>query len=1132
MSQVFRLYTKGNNNILDWGKSIVYGDTQIKEIQDPNGATAKKEITSIPSPFARIDLAMEAFKYIKASKDLDGRTIYHKIVSDCLDIGELFFNYPNYNDPGHEKLRIIPWIKKDQLVDLQSSSNPGNKILGDTLKLFLNQDANTYHFDLMDEMYLLLYCGKNRKSQLDIIGATSPATLFFSSANDLSYLSADLSFSGNDKPFDNYYTPLYKRDPDFIKYLFALRASNSSLFTQQFECVHDYLNMTYEKLPKELKDEIDTFDKNYFNQYYDPLLFGNRNAILNGSFKLMTPKHNNNINIVSDFKIISSKPIAQPVPLVLPEKGNQYNGLTYINSSKWMEENGVNSSDKEDINERILPNSSSRKYPFLTISDFFQEKLIEVPFDINSADYFDGNNDTGLETSKGKTYLLPLKDVFFKYFSANDLIKGLNAGGKMIEMKTLSGNGVQFTLRIPVSGGTSIEYTKQYYEKDTITCKFGLGLEPFISKDGLSYVVALLSKEDGISLSFAKDSPVEAKQEIVEAEHEIRKEKTDTCSIESYLVHNSFDRIIVKCNNVQGIIVPKFKLGKSSSTFSFAIDFGTTNTHIEYTSDSNPNPKPLDITDNDRQIKKFSSDYKQAADIHFGFDEAFIPDNVGEDSLYSFPMRTALAENNGIDYKRPYYALVNGNLAFRYEKAPMPNPSYYKVRTNLKWSEGEDEVARVKLYLENILILIRNKVLLNGGDLNTTKIIWFYPVSMTEAKLNDFRLVWQTLFKEVISQNLSNLIEITESIAPFYYYKNKGETNSNLLTVDIGGGTTDIFYVESDTPKFLSSFRFAANSIFGDGYNSDVNNNGFVNTFKESIKDALDANSDKLKNLPNTFKEILQLPDSNDIIAFFFSLAGNLDVKKAHVESLNFLDMLKSNSTLKYPFIIFYGALIFYVAKLLKANGVSAPSKEKPLSIAFSGNGSKTLDVLSPNPGTIAKFFKYIFAMAYEIEEEGIKIDVKKLDEPKVATCKGGLYFSMDKLVMNENDTSNYDNVTKLNSNLLGTDDTTTLENLKYSDVKDDTIRKVAETVKTFFEEFFKINDNHDDFFTKSLGADQSILKKINEICTESIYEYVNQGFTHKCKELKDKNTTIEETMFFYPMIPILNKVARVKVTK
>lgn len=96
MAKVFRLHT-GTNTLQGWDDAgAPYGATAINQIKDPNGATSKKEVTSIPSPFARMDLVKVAFKNVVDSHQIDGDTMYHKLVSDCLDVGEIFLILISY----------------------------------------------------------------------------------------------------------------------------------------------------------------------------------------------------------------------------------------------------------------------------------------------------------------------------------------------------------------------------------------------------------------------------------------------------------------------------------------------------------------------------------------------------------------------------------------------------------------------------------------------------------------------------------------------------------------------------------------------------------------------------------------------------------------------------------------------------------------------------------------------------------------------------------------------------------------------------------------------------------------------------------------------------------------------------
>ena len=136
----------------------------------------------------------------------------------------------------------------------------------------------------------------------------------------------------------------------------------------------------------------------------------------------------------------------------------------------------------------------------------------------------------------------------------------------------------------------------------------------------------------------------------------------------------------------------------------------------------------------------------------------------------------------------------------------------------------------------------------------------------------------------------------------------------------------------------LSSFRFAANSIFGDGYNFASETNGFVNAFKGDVLNILNSN-EGMADIKAAFETIQNRYNSNDVIAFFFSLSMNKTIRDKNVP-IDFLSMLSSNDKYKYVFIVFYGAILYYVANMMKAKGIALPQ-----TLAFSGNGSKTLNV-------------------------------------------------------------------------------------------------------------------------------------------------------------------------------------------
>ena len=1097
---ILRLHN-GINTILDWQNSNKYGTNVISQIQDPNGATAKIEITSIPTPFARIDLVKTAFKMITDARNLVGETIYHKMISDSFDVGEIFFNA----DKLKNKIEILVWDKSIDLPDMINSQNQAHKSLGETLEMYLQQDASAYNFNQMNRIYMLNYIGPGKPAQMNIIGATSPVTLFFSSANDLSYVSNHIQF-GQDKVFDGTYQPLYKRDFEFIKYLFSFRISEPN-FSTYFPEVDVYLNQTYTELTNHQKNELNALNTTSINNYDSLIIDGaNHVEVLGRPFH----KKPANIKIISDFEIKTSL-YKGKLPLILPiEAGNTYANLKYTQDN-WQKTDKAPYFDKTPWQKRTLPIIGDQ-HPYITISDLLEDTIIRMPYELNTSAFFNGNYDKNAE----HCFLLPIRDLFFSFFTVEDLQKTLPNGKRMFELTKNSG-GVKATLRLPISGGF-IEYERLYFDKNSpdllknegglIEEKFGLGLYSnvrFNSDEKPHYRIALFDKShSNMNLCLYNDNtPVLSKGQV------LRHKKGEITGVETYIFDKNFNRISVSVGQVKGVIVPIFIQKGRTSQYSFAVDFGTTNTHIEYRVDDSPS-KPFDITRGEKQMQRLHLDYRSDKDIQYAFENNFLPDTIFDEDEYGFPLRTAFSEYNEFDPGKSVFSLGSGNIPFRYEKAPIP--PYNKVKTNLKWSTKEQ--VRIRLYIENVFLLMRNKVLLNGGKLDDTKVIWFYPASMTEAHFNKFKEIWQSLYQEYFGNNIGNVITMSESVAPYNYYKYKKGAKSNVVTIDIGGGSTDVYVVEDSTPKILSSFRFASNTIFGDGYNYDSDSNGFVSEFLDDILQALGTNG--LSELESALKSIEKNKKSIDIVAFLFSLSCNKQTKEKNINSLNFKQMLSDHNKLKYLFIIFYSAILYYVANLMKAKGIALP-----YTIAFSGNGSKSLSVLSSDNNTLKNYIKLIFETVYGAKySDNDELEIIYEENPKEATCKGGIL----------NPTSQtFADIANLKLSLLGNDLQTFVSSKKYSEIDNSIQKDVSNEVIKFIDFVFDLHKNNNSFFVQKFDVDGSILDSVSEICKKNVLEYMKLGMENKKEKIKDLGTDgeLEETLFFYPLVGILNNLAR-----
>jgi len=1116
MAKVFRFH-KGSDNIEDWQNSTSYGKNAIEAIQDPSGATATKEITSIPSPFARIDLVKTAFENIVSSNNLEGNTIFHKMVSDCFDIGEIFFNIDKLQD----KISIITWDKTNDLEALLKSSNSRHRLLGETLKLYLEQDTKAYNFNDTQRLFLLNY--KTGPNAMNIIGGTSPATLFFTSANNLKYV--DIQF-GNDIVFDDTFQPLHKRDFAFQKLIFGIKHFMPG-FNRNFKSLDDYLTMSFRMLTDEQKMTLNSYTSEAFNNEFEKLTSGFENSpveILGFPIRKKTEKPTI-IEEKSGFVISSSKNSSGTKPLVLPV--DDYSEKTIYTSDFWNRNNKAEYAADKPLKERILPFDGG-KYPYLTISDFLEPYIVRTVYPIHKEKFFDGNfSMSSGEVTKG--YLIPIKKEYFDYFDVSDLQGVVSDGKKVLEIKQMPTGGVTVTLRIPIQNGKYITYERMYYPPTSeyqisepelsrnrgavIENQFGLTLYPFLklAQDNLNhYRVAFMdrdiqehTKHNKYSLQFYKNTD---NKQVKEKAVKQRSEKAnDNISSSYYVIEEGFDYVEIKNNWATGLLIPMFKPSiPGTSEFTFAVDFGTTNTHIEYKKD-NSDPKPFEINENDIQIATLhdpknpetikSLNAIRANQLIDIIPHEFLPEIIQRNSELHFPQRTAISSKKGFDINDIAHALCDFNIPFLFEKHnTLPNS---EIRTNIKWadSKNSNDIKIIEAYFENLLLLIRNKILLNSGDLEKAKLIWLYPTSMSESRRNKLNDTWEKLFRKYINHKHIPS-KISESVAPFYYFNKKegivaGERS--VVSIDIGGGTTDVVVYLNDKPELMTSFRFAANSIFGDFAGRSSAINGFVKKYSKIIEE---------KGLGSWFS-FSDIDKSEDIISYLFSIEKSNRLK-IEGKDFSFHNSLLNDQDFRIIFILFYSSIIYHVATMMKAKGVKLPGY-----ITLSGTGSKVIDLAEGNSklNAITELTEIIFQKVF-MSEDMIKVELKKVANPKEISCIGAL-------LIDEKD-MNLEDITVLS----GTTDNNF--SLKYSQISEEIENDVVQSFTQFVDFFFGLNTDFN--FRKKFDINPALLEKYKSILCEKSLDNLKTGLKIKNQELQGINDIlIEESLFFYPLKGALN---------
>ena len=1147
MGHVFRISKAGikntRNTIVDWSTAAAptYNHGYVDAIADTT--TTQREITSIPSPFARIELVKEAFNKVtpkaigrmsvqQVKEFLHGNTIYHKMVSDTLDIAQLFFSFPSMED----KLEVIVWQPSKEISNLCNSLIPTHRLVGKTLDMFLSQDAkgnDPYNFGKMKNLYILKYKGPGQKA-MHIIGATSPATLFFSTANVETAISKQLCF-GTDYAFDAEYASLDKREPEFLKYLYAFRYSNPN-FDSSYPEVARYMDAVYYVLSDALKIEINTIQtacqenvpgqKSYVNSNYETL-----EVTVNPTTKFHVeingmPFHYKKVVVSgrSDFEIAPS--IANTVkPLVLPVVNSTvYENLTYL-GSPFGRNFKVPYYDSASLNTRRLPGINIL-YPYLTISDFLSDKIVRLPSAVNKDYFFDGN----YSAQDDKGYLIPVTDLYFDYFTVEDLMGVAPSGKNTIDIKQVA-SGVEVTLRIPIQDGEEVEYKRIYTldvkaeqanNKGAVVLPpedFAVGIFPpvkFVQDSDAHYRIVLVGD---YKLNKDFSCICHNKKGLFTPDYVVRNtDIIDDDRTKVYLVDGKtfdFARIRVRTAGGkerigEGLVIPKFQQRIGSSALTFAIDLGTSNTHIEYSEGVDKLPVAFEFGEDEPQLcLLFSPDDMAKSHLR----SEFIPESIGEGALCKFPMRTVLSvdrNNAGINEtgKGTYVALGNASPAFMYNK-DVVGEKYNKYIPNLKWSQiNVENEEMMRCYIESLLLLIRTKAIQLGASLSQIQIKWFYPISMSAFKQGLLKTVWDNAYHKYFSSEGAP-IAITESIAPYSYFQKTRSDVSDIVTIDIGGGTTDIVVADSVGVQCITSMRFGADAIFGNTLVAVDNGrlNGIIRQFKDEFITNLEDTGLK-KRLQNMTER--KVENSSEIASFLFSLTENKEIREARLtDKVDFNAILTRDRSQKVVFFVYYSAIMYHLANLMKVCKLKTPTN-----IAFSGNGSKVISILTPNKTSLEKLTTLIFDLIYDNPDtkKDIKLIINSIN-PKEATCKGGLLLERKP-----------DNLNETKAILLA-GELVTMETYEHIE---ESYKVVSNNVRDFVDFLvLKLAKQRQISLSRDFGIDQSSLDLLKGYSNDDFFTYIEKGVGLKFQSGDvGKEDVIEETLFFYPIIGMMNDLS------
>lgn len=1111
-------------NLSGWEKTTAYDTARIPHITDTvgSGIALSKMGTSIPTPFARVFLFKTAFEMVNGSPDgADDNSAYGKLVSECLDFLEFIYGYG-------DAIVVKPWNVDSNISALRNSASKGHQVLGKSLENFaLNLGVK--------DIYLIYYNGV-------LIGGTSPFTLVYTSPNwqRVKNITNACGLAGN-QLFPDYSqpnvvaTPLHKRDIGFrtmlTRYYVAFRIVPGMRNTSFFKYIYRNQDMYDEEMKKYFADitGVSPYDVAMFRNDYacakanmteiDVLGMGGASTLF---LATTAPESAPDATISDDYKIAATVDNGNVnCPLVLFEGG--ITGATYVAGKPLPNGIDIVRNPDEPLDSRILPGGQHIRYPYLTDTDFLQEKIIKVGYKVDADNFMT----FGIQMAGNGDYLLPLRKEIFEYFRPSDFVND-RVQGLAIKLVELDEETVKVHLTIPVQfkDRPYIEFVHTYYKDDIVELKnypnvFSVGVFPSYRILGNAvpniYSVLVLDAKKQVTTRYyaLKDGKVEVVADVVSKSRLTNGGRYDE-------LKQAFDICEVEANGAKALLLPNFKEvtpATGGGNTVVGIDFGTTNTYISFSTNGGGDPKSLEITRDDMQVLmlnkinlckgNFGDDYRSSMYMMSPYitslDREFVPLLLGNQSNVAYPFRTVTCEvndsQNGFDKIASPQLFADINIGFNFLKELVDLPKE-KYNTNIKWDIEEGTTNepltvkqnRVRAFCYQNAWMIKNKLMLLGAPHTSFTVFITFPYTMKRTVRNEIADYWKEAFDKIMGIGNVEIERVTESIAPYYsMISNDGNFTNNALNIDIGGGTTDMLFADVEHMTFYyTSSKFAGDDIWGDGkhlVNNNKKDNGFVKDFETKLAShSLLVSEDRSRGYEQ-YKSLVK--KSADLMSYIFR----------YEDEFKYTGNIRQSKDKLMPVLcVHLGAILYHVAQVLTKRHITIPS-----TITFSGMGAKYIHIISDNESDVQDIVKMLLS-AFMESLSGDKCKMPKnfkvrfLNNAKEVTAQGAMLLNHVSL----QEIRDYD---KEPLCVFGIDKEISDE-LKYEDVpqyKNDVLKSYDKFLDAFVRDK-KITR----FFKEEFGIifTGHLVKKLENEASQSF-------------DLMSKNANadyVSETMFFWPL--------------
>ena len=1144
MSKILRIHNSAVDTLKGIQKSDLVTISSFQGVADPlssGGSLAQKPGSSIPSIFARMIFFRMAFGGLQSVEVKPGTNppVYNMLISQCFDVLEALFNH-------NTEIEVEEFSFGDQIASLKAG---GYDDLYDAL-----EKQHEKFMKGVDIIYLFRQNGQ-------VIGGTSPYSIVFSSPNWNSGLPV---------------VSLHKRPSKFREYVYKLAiAYKSAGFTdQRLDMFINYVEQCRLHDPdSNLKESMNALVGVYtlaqFTNEYPHYKYMSRNANIEREVEILSGQMwlhgRDESSFTSDFFIRASTNVAfdrTRTPLVLSPES--HGGMRYYDENPWPTNinypSEVEVGEGQDEDPRDLPGCTAYRHSFLTSVDFFEQKLIALPYPLNARKF----NMPEIKLNEDYYALLPLKPLFFKYFKMSDLMDT-----NILTIRR-SNESLIMELNIPVRNNddtvrNTVCLRKTYELGDngdicylalsTLKTQLNVGIFPFykvVNKLLNNYWVMLAidntSKYKEPTLAFYK----EGRPTSLALADGYPKKRGQNLSTWYYQIKD-FDYLQVRLPEtddkhpaVSGLVMPRFQeIGNTGSTkYHYAVDFGTTNSHIAYVTNENGVEKAVSFGSKEiaQQAVYLNETVRRDDDVLKEVNDTlrvvkareFFPQSKGENDIsYSFPIRTVTGEQGVIDSSSELFA--NVSVGFHYPKEVTPNEMY---KTRLKWEfiDGRNDAAlnRGRLFFTEILWIIKNHWLtLPGIDPNDrTK----YPIIMLTFPLGgsgseQIKKAWEKAYLEVFGINEVPMSEMpqalkesyvskqiytmTESLAPCrkLFTSTTVDRVNGILNIDIGGGTTDIqFFQEKFGRKsyYYDSILFAGDDLWGMAYENVAGmTKGEMNNFVKFAQEQLSGNKIKVGNEEKLITQIFL--SGKELINFL------LRDENGHLTRLLGQSDKPEARTCRLVMFLHYAAIIYHVANWMKVNEMPIPK-----TINFSGFGSKYINMLFENNKSLTIYTRVLLGKFWgNTADFSNGFNVQFEENPKNVTAEGAALYACDK-------TANKEIPDTKQRRHFGYDGYTVMDVVDFNDLE-----SKSSMVKAFFDVFIDTFNSINPALDLSDIADatQRVPRLNNDELQQLKIDALN-SWTAMANDMSEKyknaNAQLNQSMFIWTLKDSIWKIGLV----